>query len=1016
MKLPYYGYLFITLLMALAFNSYAQPAIQWQKVYGGSLVDYKTFSIDSTNDGGCIVAGAYGYSVDPRSFPGYIEYAYGFLIRFDASHNIVWKKNYTGDTSYNALFSVKHTLDGGFIATGTCNRDSGILTVKTNANGDTLWQKDFKYTGTPDNAQAQGNSVIQTSDGGYIVAGYIPYLTSTSAVVVKFNALGDTLWSKTYGNPGDGDYEQANSIKQTSDGGYIVAGVFATQNALHPGYFGHADYCIFKIDGTGNLQWQKLYGGSQYETATSISLTSDGGYIIGGYSNSNDNEVTGNHGGNDYWIVKTNSTGDLQWQKSLGGSQNDYPYDIRQATDGNYIITGYSSSNDGDVIGHHSGADPHADAWTLKLDNTGSIIWQNSTGTIYSEGARGIIQTSSGFTFAGTNNGKNYNTYGFSSGDIWLANLDANGNTTSQLIDSASGGYNFARSVVQTSDGFIVAGFGNSNNHDMTGNHNGFDGWVMKTDNSGTLQWTRSLGGSNDDYISSITKTPDGGYIAAGTSNSADGDVTINNGNSDFWIVKLSAAGSIQWQKSYGGSGYDSATSIQQTTDGGYIVAGRTSSNDINVSGNHGGYDVWIIKLDASGNLSWQKTFGGTGTDIAYSIRQTTDGGYIAAGSTSSADGDVTGYHAGNGTDFWIIKLNASGALTWQKCLGGTQYDQAYDIRQTIDGGYIAGGSTASHDGDVTASYGNYDLWITKLDALGNLTWQKTLGGSLNEEAFSIIQTNDGDYVVAGYSNSNDVTVTGNHGNNDYWLTKIDTSGNLLWEKLLGGSSFDVAYSLQQTADNGYILAGYTTSYDGDVTNNFGTYNYWLVKLAAEVLPVTLLNFDGVIKDNSALLSWSTSSEINNKGFEVQKSYDGRNFSTIGFVAGAGTSSLINKYNYTDIKVESGSNYYRLKQIDIDDKFTYSFAIKLDYSKFGWSILGNPVIKNTTVELQLDRQANVSLQLLTINGRVLQTINKGDIGAGTYSIPLDLSNQAAGSYVIRLLVNEKQYSQKIIKN
>jgi hypothetical protein len=281
-----------------------------------------------------------------------------------------------------------------------------------------------------------------------------------------------------------------------------------------------------------------------------------------------------------------------------------------------------------------------------------------------------------------------------------------------------------------------------------------------------------------------------------------------------------------------GGSSDEWASSIQQTFDGGYIVAGYTYSNDGDVSGNHGNRDGWVVKLDASGSLLWQKCLGGNSSDWARSIQQTSDGGYIVAGETHSNDGDVSGHH-GNG-DGWVVKLDASGNLLWQKCLGGSSYDSVSSIQQTSDGGYIVAGSTYSNDGDVSGNHGNDDSWVVKLDASGNLLWQKCLGGSNWDYAESIQQTSDGGYIVAGITFSNDGDVSGYHGEGDGWIVKLDASGNLLWQKCLGGSYREWAYSIQQTSDGGYIVAGYTNSNDGDVSGNHGGEDGWVVKLAPD--------------------------------------------------------------------------------------------------------------------------------------------------------------------------------------
>ena len=239
--------------------------------------------------------------------------------------------------------------------------------------------------------------------------------------------------------------------------------------------------------------------------------------------------------------------------------------------------------------------------------------------------------------------------------------------------------------------------------------------------------------------------------------------------------------------------------------------------------------DYTVIVTVALPVISWQKSLGGSGYDRATSIQQTSDGGYIVAGNSSSIDEDVTGNH-GN-SDYWIVKLNSVGSIVWQKSLGGSGNDSATSIQQTSDGFYIVAGSSSSINGDVTGNHGGVDYWIVKLDSLGSILWQKSLGGSGNDYAQSIQQTSDGGYIVAGYSTSINGDVTGNHGNSDYWIVKLNHVGSIVWQKSLGGSGFDYAWSIQQTSDGGHIVAGYSTSINGDVTGNHGDYDSWIVKL-----------------------------------------------------------------------------------------------------------------------------------------------------------------------------------------
>ncbi len=395
-------------------------------------------------------------------------------------------------------------------------------------------------------------------------------------------------------------------------------------------------------------------------------------------------------------------------------------------------------------------------------------------------------------------------------------------------------GSDCAQSIIQTSDGgYIVAGYAWSTNGDVHGNHGSNDYWIVKLNNIGDTTWTKSLGGSAADLAFSISQTSDGGYIVAGGAASNNGDVHGHHGYySDYWIIKLNNSGDTIWTKTLGGSSYEWARSINQTSDGGYIVAGDAWWNNGDVHGNHGQADYWIVKLNSSGDTTWTKSLGGSKIDISYSISQTSDGGYIVAGYTHSNDGDVHGNHGGY--DYWIVKLNSSGDTTWTKTLGGSYRDIPYSISQTVDGGYIVAGWSESIDGDVHGNHGHGDCWIVKLNSGGDTTWTKTLGGSSIDHAYSINQTSDGGYIVACQTGSNNGDVHGNHGSNDYWIVKLNNSGEITWTKTLGGSGADIAKSINQISDGGYIVAGYTQSHDGDVHGNHGSNDYWIIKLEPE--------------------------------------------------------------------------------------------------------------------------------------------------------------------------------------
>ncbi|HET7152952.1 MAG TPA: T9SS type A sorting domain-containing protein [Candidatus Kapabacteria bacterium] len=357
------------------------------------------------------------------------------------------------------------------------------------------------------------------------------------------------------------------------------------------------------------------------------------------------------------------------------------------------------------------------------------------------------------------------------------------------------------------------------------------------------VQWQKSFGGTSRENASSLIQTHGDDYLIAGYSRSTDRDVTVHHGSSeytDFWIVKMDSFGNIIWQRSFGGSSYDEANAVCETNDG-YVIAGLSRSNDGDVTGHHGNSDFadyWIIKIDTNGQLLWQRSLGGSDNDVANAIAATRDGGFIVAGSSNSSDGDVTGHHGTNDyADYWVVKLDASGNTQWQRSLGGTSDDEANSVIQTEDGGYVIAGTSSSTDGDITGNHGGDDCWIVKLDSSGNIIWQRSLGGTANDGTSSIVQSRDGGFVVAAYAFSDDGDVTGHHLSNmsaDYWILKLNARGELQWQYSYGGSRNDYARSITPTNDGGFAIAGTSESNDGDVTMHQGAAectDYWIVKI-----------------------------------------------------------------------------------------------------------------------------------------------------------------------------------------
>lgn len=333
-----------------------------------------------------------------------------------------------------------------------------------------------------------------------------------------------------------------------------------------------------------------------------------------------------------------------------------------------------------------------------------------------------------------------------------------------------------AYSAIQTPDGgFALAGYA------CSFGAGGADFWLVKTGYLGNMQWNKTYGGPGNDEAHSITQTPDGGYAILGTTDS------FGAGGSDFWLVKTDSSGNMLWNKTYGDASNDDGWSIKETVDGNLLLAGWTASFGM------GSGDFWLVKTDQYGNELWNKTYGGAFFDFANCVQQTSDGGYVLAGSTYS--------FGAAGSDFWLVKTDDAGNEQWNKTYGGPSNDYGFSVVQTLDGKYAIVGSTSSFGAGV------YDFWLVKTDQFGNMLWNKTYGEIGYDEAWAVIQTGDHGFILAGWTESFGA------GKSDCWLIATDESGNPQWNVTWGGADYDYAYSALQCSDGSFILAGETQSF-----------------------------------------------------------------------------------------------------------------------------------------------------------------------------------------------------------
>lgn len=402
----------------------------------------------------------------------------------------------------------------------------------------------------------------------------------------------------------------------------------------------------------------KTIGGSKNDVFQSVVKTTDGGYAILGYTQSNDFDISNKSNESfDFWLMKFSSDDNLLWQQTYGGTEDDRGFDIITTNDGGFALFGFSKSTDIDVS-ENSGAQ---DFWLIKLTNDGSISWEQSYGFIGADTGNTLLQTSdNGFLITGVL-------------DVTASNGQGNSKTTQR--------------------------------------HSGGDVWAIKINSSGNLEWSRYFGGSFTDTPFGIAETNNNEYIIAASSDSNDFNISENKGSYDFWILKISNEGDLIWEKNFGGSEIDEPRGIISTNDGNFLIVGDTRSSDQDVTINNGGADLWILKISSDGNLIWEKTHGGSSFDVARSVSKTQDNGFLIAGYSRSSNNDFTNQGQ---SDAWILKIDNNGEKLWQKFIGGSENDFLFDAIELNNQSIIAVGESSSADFDISKNKGFSDALIIK--------------------------------------------------------------------------------------------------------------------------------------------------------------------------------------------------------------------------------------------------------------------------------------------------------------
>jgi hypothetical protein len=401
--------------------------------------------------------------------------------------------------------------------------------------------------------------------------------------------------------------------------------------------------------------------------------------------------------------------------------------------------------------------------------------------------------------------------------------------------------------IVEVPDGYLITGYTWSIDGDISFNNGLLDGWLIKTDTMGNIIWEKTYGGNSGDGFFRILPDNSGNYILVGGSGSSDGDISYDPypDSEDFWIVKIDIDGNIIWDKIVGGSnGGEHIWSASPTLDGGVIAVGWTYSTDGDVSVSYGGADTWAVKISSEGELEWDYTIGTDWIDKGQAILATSDGGFLIA-STSSIHEDAIGNitctpHSYGFFECVLFKLDSNLYIEWQRCYGGTDNDGVLGLLEVADG-YVFTGSVDSNDGDISGNHGDGDIWVVKIDFLGNIIWQKCLGGSRSEYANILYQTSNNEFIVAGSTRSNNGDVSGNHSlsefDYDIWFAKLSSEGGLLYQQCFGGAGSEIVeFGVVQKGDNNYVIAAYTDygpSYDVACTPHGGNgdEDWWVFEI-----------------------------------------------------------------------------------------------------------------------------------------------------------------------------------------
>jgi len=789
-------------------------------------------------------------------FPDSISYAAD-------SPAMEWHKGYGTDGGDHPHF-VMETGDGGFIMTGEASsgRNSDILVVKTDAKGEKQWQRQLGGEG-----EDLGNYICETVDGSFIVAGAL----DKNRALVKLGPAGETIWEKTY--PGAGR-DAIEGIDLTRDGGIIATGYLngeeGTSFIIHDGQGflmksdadgniewqkdlspavsqgfklreiddgfaisgttprGAGDFCLVKTDKSGDIVWNKEYGGDEQEDLYDFDVASDGGFVLAGHKLVY-GAVSENTDVFDFWLVKVDRDGELEWDKTFGQPRGYSPrytrdecYGVRHTADGGYILCGGNGDETESFSETGSPFGP-SDIWQVylvKTDAKGNLLWESCYGSTEQHDAGEYIGLTrdGGYIIAVDADDAGSETYRPNNFGFMKIAPDGSGVAASPAMEwhkgqgTASGDH--VHYGLQTSDGgYIMTGQASE------GRERGSEMLVVKTDAKGDLEWQKVIGTRGvADYGTFVMEAPDG-FIAAGAL-----DVS---GKQERALIKFGPDGNVLWQKTYPHAGNGSIRGVDVTRDGGLVACGFEGSGEKGYKFISEDGQGSLLKTDADGNLQWEKTIYST----THCMRvEETESGYAMGGNLWVEERGT------NHQEVCLILTDSEGNEVFSDTYGGSNNDQCFDFAVTTDGGYIFCGHTRSY-GVV-----NWDYLLLKVGSDRKEQWHKTFGQPrgydakwIHDESYGLKQTPDGGYIVVGGTGDEYRYSASGHawGRSDLWLAyavRTDGDGNLLWEGLYGDLEGNNAGEyINLTRDGGYVI--FT---DSDTAGSMGSNDYGIMKIAPD--------------------------------------------------------------------------------------------------------------------------------------------------------------------------------------